>query len=135
MKTALLSAAAALVLTCTYSATGFAQHDDDDAYRAPYGDGYRMHYRGDRDERSDDRLDNGHMDRDRGRDMGSMMRRGGGARFQFSRGDAQIDIRCPQSESLQNCVQAAIQLIDKVHSLTPGPSESRQAPTPSPESR
>jgi hypothetical protein len=71
--------------------------------------------------------------RDRWRDMGSMTRREGGARFQFSRGDAHIDIICPQNETLQNCVQAASQLIDKVHSLTPGPSESRQGPTPSPD--
>jgi hypothetical protein len=46
MRTALLSAAAALVLTSTYSFSGFAQHDDD-AYRAPDGGGYRMHYWGD----------------------------------------------------------------------------------------
>ena len=132
MKTALLSAAAALVLTSTYSVSSFAQQDDD-AYRAPDGDGYRMHYRRDNDERSEDRQDYGHMDRgrDRWRDMGPMMRRGGGARFQFSRGDAHIDIRCPQNESLQNCVQAASQLIDKVHSLTPGPSEGTPGPTPS----
>jgi hypothetical protein len=57
MRTALLSVAAALVLTCTYSVSSFAQHDDDDAYRAPGGDGSRMHYRGDRDERSEDGQD------------------------------------------------------------------------------
>ncbi len=134
MRTALLSAVAALVLTSTYSVSSFAQHDDD-TYRAPDGgDGYRMHYRGDRDERSEDRQDNGHMDhgRDRWRDMGPMMRRGG-ARFQFSRGDARIDIRCPQNETLQSCVQAASQLIDKVHSLTLGPSEGVQGPKPSPD--
>lgn len=87
MRTALLSAVAALVLTSTYSVSSFAQHDDEDAYRAPDGDGYRMHYRGDHDERSEDRQDNGHMDRgrDRWRDVGSMMRRETGARFQFSR--------------------------------------------------
>jgi hypothetical protein len=134
MRTALLSAIAALVLTCTYSASSFAQHDDD-TYRTPDGDGYRMHYRGDHDERSEERQDIGRIDRgrDRWRDMGSMMSRGGGARFQFSRGDAHIDIRCPQNESLQNCVRAASQLIDKVHSLAPGPSEGRQVPTPSPD--
>jgi hypothetical protein len=100
----------ALVLTSTYSVSSFAQHDDD-TYLAPPdgGDRYRMHYRGENDEQSEDRQDNGHMDRgrDRWRDMGPMMRRGSGARFQFSRGDAHIDIRCPQNESLQNCVQAA----------------------------
>ena len=120
------------MLTSTYSVSSFAQHDDD-TYRAPDGgDGDRMHYRGENDERSEDRQDNGHTDRgrDQWRDTGSMMRRGGGA-FQFSRSDAHIDIRCPQNESLQNCVQAANQLIDKVHSLTPDPSKGRQGPTPS----
>jgi hypothetical protein len=136
MRTALLSAVAALVLTSTYSVSSFAQHDDD-TYRAPDGgDGYRMHYTGENDEQAEERQDIGRMDRrrDRWRDMGSMMRRGGGARFQFSRGDAHIDIRCPQNESLQNCVQAASQLIDKVHSLTLGPSEGKQGPTPSSDS-
>jgi hypothetical protein len=100
MRTALLGVVAALVLTSTYSAPSFAQHDDDN-YRTPDGDGYRMHYTGDHDERSEERQDVGRMDRgrDRWRDMGSMMSRGGGARFQFSRGDAHIDIRCPQNES------------------------------------
>jgi hypothetical protein len=65
--------------------------------------------------------------------IGSIMRREGDARFQFSRGDAHIDIRCPQNESLQNCVQAAIQLIDMVHGLVPGPSECKQGPAPSPD--
>ena len=119
MRTALFSAVAALVLTSIYSGSSFAQHDDD-TYRPP----------------AEERQDIGRMDRgrDRWRDMGSMMSRGGGARFQFSRGDAHIDIRCLQNESLQNCVQAASQLIDKVHSLTPDPSEGRQGPTPSPDS-
>ena len=35
MRTALLSAVAALVLTSTYSVSSFAQHDDEDTYRAP----------------------------------------------------------------------------------------------------
>ena len=137
MRTALLSAVAALVLTSTYSVSSFAQHDDD-TYRAPDGgDGYRMHYRGENDDRSEDRQDNGNMDRgrDRWRDTGSMARMRSGARFQFSRGDAHIDIRCPQNESLQNCVLAASQLIDKVQSLTPGPPAGREVPTPSPGSR
>jgi hypothetical protein len=74
MRTALLSAVAALVLISTYSVSGFAQHDDD-TYRAPDGgDGHRMHYRGENDDRSEDRQDNGNMDRgrDRWRDMGSI---------------------------------------------------------------
>ena len=125
MRTALLSAVAALVLTSTCSVPSFGQqyHDDDNrpllrrgASHAPEGRQRRT---------IGGRQSDGHMDRgrDRWRDMGSMMRRGGGARFQFSRGDARIDIRCPQNEALQDCVQAASQLIDKVHSLEPGSAQ------------
>ncbi len=56
-----------------------------------------------------------------------MMFRRGGARFQFSKGDAHIDIRCPQNETLQNCVDAASLLIDKVHSFEPGTAEQSTA--------
>ena len=55
------------------------------------------------------------------------MFRRGGARFQFSKGDAHIDIRCPQNETLQNCVDAASRLIDKVHSLEPTSAEQGTA--------
>lgn len=136
MKTTLLTAAV-LVLTSIGSVSSFAQDDDEDAYRSSYRYGYRSHYRGDYDERSEDRQDNEPRDRerDRWRDTDSMVSMRSGARFRFSRGDAHIDIRCPQNESLQNCVQAASQLIDKVQSLTPGSSEGREVPTPSPGSR
>ena len=119
MKTTLLTATLALVLISISSISSFAKDDDEDAYRSSHRDGYRSHYRGDYDERSEDRQENENMDRgrDRWRDTGSMARMRSGARFQFSRGDAHIDIRCPQNESLQNCVLAASQLIDKVQSL------------------
>jgi hypothetical protein len=134
MKTTFVTTAVALLLISISSVSSFAQDDDEDAYRSSHRDGYRSHYRGDYDERSEDRRDDGDMDRgrDRWRNTGSMVGIGSGARFQFSRGDAHIDIRCPQNESLQNCVQAASQLIDKVQSLTPSPSEGREVPTPSP---
>jgi uncharacterized heparinase superfamily protein len=137
MKTTLLTATLALVLISISSISSFAKDDDEDAYRSSHRDGYRSHYRGDYDERSEDRQENENMDRgrDRWRDTGSMARMRSGARFQFSRGDAHIDIRCPQNESLQNCVLAASQLIDKVQSLTPGPPAGREVPTPSPGSR
>jgi hypothetical protein len=45
MRTTMLGVAAALVLTSTCSVSSFAQHDDEDAYRAPDRDGNRMHYR------------------------------------------------------------------------------------------
>ena len=137
MKTALITTAAALLLTSVWSASSFAQHYDDEDHGG-------HHYRGDYDRQSgrydEEDRDRG-WERDRSRDMGSMMRQRphmglmgrammfsrGGARFQFSKGDAHIDIRCPQNETLQNCVDAASRLIDKVHSLEPGSSDQGAA--------
>jgi len=65
-------------------------------------------------------------DRDLGdRRMGRMwhhrmmmgMMRPQGARFSFSSGDARMNVLCPSNESLQDCVQAAGQLLDKVSRL------------------
>ena len=140
MKTALITTAAALLLASVWSASSFAQHYDDEDHGGSYG----HHYKGDYDRQSgrhdEEDRDQG-RERDRSRDMGSMMSerphmglmsrammfRRGGARFQFSKGDAHIDIRCPQNETLQNCVDAASRLIDKVHSLEPGSSEQGAA--------
>jgi hypothetical protein len=137
MKTTLLTAATALVFITISSICSFAQNDGEEAYRSSQRDAYRSHYRGDYDERSDDRQENEHMDRvrDRWRDTGSMAGMRSGARFKFSRGDAYIDIRCPQNETVQNCFQAASQLIDKVQSLTPSQPAGREVPTPSPDKR
>jgi hypothetical protein len=141
MKTALITTAAALLLASVCSASSFAQHYDDENHGGSYG----HHYRGDYDQQSgrhveedrdqsrerDRSRDMGSMMNDRSRDMGlmnrAMMFRRGGARFQFSKGDAHIDIRCPQNETLQNCVDAASRLIDKVHSLEPGSAEPSTA--------
>jgi hypothetical protein len=134
MKTALITTAAALLLVSVWSASSFAQHYDDEDHGGSYG----HHYRGDYDQQSgrhDEEDRDQSQDRDRSRDRGSMLNdrsrdmslmrrmimfRRGGARFQFSKGDAHIDIRCPQNETLQDCVDAASRLIDKVHSLEPG---------------
>ncbi len=142
MKTALISMAAAILLASVWSASSFAQHYDDEDHGGSYGNAYRMHYRGDYDRQSgrhDEEDRDQSRDRDQG-DMGSMMNdrsramrlmnrammfRRGGARFQFSKGDAHIDIRCPQNETLQNCVDAASRLIDKVHSLASASPEER----------
>ena len=138
MKTALITTAAAILLASVWSASSFAQNYDDEDHGG-------HHYRGDYDRQSgrhdEENRDQG-RERDRSRDMGSiisdrpqdmglmnraMMFRRGGARFQFSKGDAHIDIRCPQNETLQSCVDAASRLIDKVHSLEPGSAEQGAA--------
>ncbi len=134
MKTALISTAAAILLASVWSTSGFAQHYDDEDHGGSYG----HHYRGDYDQRfgrHDEEDRDQSRDRDQSHDMGSMMNdrsrdmsfmrrammfRRAGARFQFSKGDAHIDIRCPQNETLQDCVDGASRLIDKVHSLEPG---------------
>ncbi len=139
MKTALISMAAAILLASVWSSSSFSQRYDEEDHGGSYG----HHYRGDYDRQSG-RHDEEDKDqsRDQSRDMGSMMSdrsqrmglmnrmmmlRRGGARFEFSKGDAHIDIRCPQNEALQNCVDAASRLIDKVHSLEPGPAEQGTA--------
>ena len=40
-----------------------------------------------------------------------------GARFNFSSGDRHMRVRCPSNESMQACVQAAGQLLDKIANL------------------
>jgi hypothetical protein len=127
MKTALISAASALVLASVWSTSSFAQqYNDDDGYQTSHRD--RAHYRNDYDQPAG-RQDDEDRDQDRGRDRPAdagptyfmpMMGERAGAHFQLSRGDTHIDIRCPRNETLQNCVQAAGQLIDKVQSLTQG---------------
>jgi hypothetical protein len=124
MKTLWLSAAAAVILAGACSIPSFAQRYNDEDNGPSYGEGYRMQYRGDYGQRSEGRQSDERMDRggDRSRFMAAMMARRAGARFQFSRGDARIDIRCPPNAALQDCVEAASRLIDKVHSLERGPT-------------
>jgi hypothetical protein len=60
--------------------------------------------------------------------MGSMWRHDfaretGGAHFRLRRGQALIDVKCPENDSLQSCVNAITQLLDKVRTM-PGPSNS-----------
>lgn len=57
----------------------------------------------------------------------------GGARFRFQRGDARIDIRCGDNESMSQCVEGASRLIDKVMSMRPaGGDASLPSPAPRP---
>jgi len=42
---------------------------------------------------------------------------GNAAHFVFQRGPARIDITCPQFFALRDCIQAATELLDKIHRL------------------
>ncbi len=72
MKTALITAAAAILLASVWSASSFAQRYDDEDQEGSYG----HHYRGDYDRQSgrhdEEDRDQG-RDRDQSRDTGSMM--------------------------------------------------------------
>jgi hypothetical protein len=47
----------------------------------------------------------------------------GGAHFRLRRGQALLDVKCPENDSLQSCVNAISQLLDKVRTM-PGPGSS-----------
>lgn len=46
------------------------------------------------------------------------------ARFVFERGGARMEITCPQAFALQDCVQAATELLDKLESLHHHPNNA-----------
>jgi hypothetical protein len=108
------------------------QNDDEQSGRS--GQGRNWSNRDDwRDRNSSDSRDWGRMHRWSMRDdmqgrMGRMMRMHermanadeGAAHFRFRRGQAAVDIQCPQGESLQACVNAAGQLLDKIANLRDG---------------
>ena len=48
---------------------------------------------------------------------------GHGAYLRFKRGDAEVDIRCPEDESMRDCLSAAATLLDKLDSLSRQPSQ------------
>ncbi len=64
-------------------------------------------------------------------EMGQMWRQRfaheGGAHFRLRRGQAFLDVKCPENDSLQSCVNAISQLLDKVRTM-PGPSNNSSHP-------
>ncbi|MGH6672004.1 MAG: hypothetical protein ACRECV_08525 [Xanthobacteraceae bacterium] len=52
------------------------------------------------------------------------------AHFVFQRGRARIDITCPQAFALNDCIQAAAELLDKIHSLRAGEQHRGAAVSP-----
>lgn len=134
MKTGILTAAVLAI-------TGFSVQpiwaqpyspEERGGYQPPYARDYE---RGSLDrERHMQMMDHwgGGMDRSEEGRGGMPGRSGGGAHFRFSQGDARIDIRCPQNKSLQNCVQAAGQLLDKIHPISTAPTPGSSAPSTMP---
>ena len=105
------------------------QFQNDDESRTS-GQGNNWSDRDDwRDRNSSDNRDGGRMHRwsmhgDMQGRMGRMMRMhermanaNEAAHFRFRRGQAAIDVKCPEGESLQACVNAAGQLLDKIANL------------------
>jgi hypothetical protein len=127
MKTILLRAAAVIALTTIAPGIGLAQQNGEDGYRPSQNDGYGANDRGGYGRQSQGRQNNPYLDRDTNAMMGGRR----GARFRFRRGDSLIDIRCPQNEPLQDCVEAASRLMEKVRSLTPNTgNKPSAAPAP-----
>jgi hypothetical protein len=146
MKLTPLLAATALIFSVS-AYPSFAQSD------SPYGDtagsqaqsdsGMRGMSRMHDDEDTVGDRDSGQRGHRHHRDMGGgdhmgmmgMMMRPRGAHFRFRRGDARIDIQCPARESLQSCVEAATELIDRVsrlgpHTSTPGATNGSRGESP-----
>ncbi|MCJ2011749.1 hypothetical protein [Methylobacterium sp. J-076] len=42
-----------------------------------------------------------------------------GAHFQFERGDARIDVKCADDESMKACADITLQLLDKLSAMKP----------------
>jgi hypothetical protein len=107
------------------------QFQNDDEQSSTSGQGNNWSERDDwrdrnaRGDRDSERMPRGSMRGDmQGRmdgRMGQMMRmhdaNDGAAHFRIRRGQAAIDVQCPKAESLQACVNAAGQLLDKIATL------------------
>lgn len=118
-----------LVIAASLAAStlpSFAQAPQDNPPNNPGGPGPGMNQppagNRDHDQRwRPDRGWGGHRFRHEAREEWLM--HAGGAHFRMRRGNAVIDIQCPRDESVDNCVNAAGRLIDKVASMhRPGSS-------------
>ncbi len=64
--------------------------------------------------------------------MGSMTATSDVARFRFRQGDSGMDVRCPSTETLQDCVRAASQLLARFSRMRSGAPRSEEQATGSP---
>jgi hypothetical protein len=146
---ALASALASMALAQPSFAQQTGNQDDQNQYgRMQYGPGMQDRYHGSQN-RSDDTYGQGEWrqnqnwrnaenegwrrDREGMRGhmgmmgmMGRMHERFGdrGASFSFGNGNARMSVHCPSNESVETCVRAATQLLDKIGSLKSGTSGS-----------
>jgi hypothetical protein len=105
------------------STTSGMNRDDDDramgSHPGGWGDNDNDHMRGDGNWHH-------HWGSGEHRHMGGMwrhrmmLRAMGGARFHFSRGNGNIDVRCSVQEDMQACVRAAGELLDKIAAMHRG---------------
>ena len=136
MKTGTITVAATLtIIGFSTQLTSAQPYDAGDrgGYQGSHGQDYE-HGPSSREERMRMMMDRWRAGGMGGHEMaeeGMSGRSGGAARFRFRRGDASMDIRCPQNETLRDCVQAVSQLLDKMNSFRPS-SSSQGAGTTSP---
>ena len=65
-------------------------------------------------------------------DEGSMSRFGGGARFMLRSGDVRLAVQCGRGETMKDCVEATILLMDKARSQSRGSSAGSETAPSSP---
>jgi hypothetical protein len=146
---AALAAPAAHAQSSGDRGSGWMEMDDQDSGRWGRGDAGRVD-EGDRDEQSW----RGHRHRwagagrdeqdDGGRggkaEDGPTSRFGGGARFMLRAGDVRLAVQCGRGETMKDCVEATILLMDKARAQArpgaagpDGPSSSPNPPATSPQ--
>jgi Ni/Co efflux regulator RcnB len=144
MKIAILAFASATAIACASPALAQQNmnRDQSNQTESQYGSGMHRQFQNDDESRTSGQGNNW-SDRDDWRDrnwsdnrdwgrmhrwvqgrMGPMWRMhermanaNEAAHFRFRRGQAAIDVKCPEGESLQTCVNAAGQLLDKIANL------------------
>ncbi len=142
------AAAFTVLLATTFAHPSFAQRNQDQydqsSEQHDYGpsmQGQDRNWRQDRSWRGNDESSDSNWHRhamERMWEHRGFMRQNEAARFHLRRGDSVIDIRCPVNETLQVCVNAASQLLDKVGRIpnvtspTVASSPGQAAPTPPP---
>lgn len=124
MRKALWMACALALSASSAQAQGRDRDRDDD-------DGWKRDHREYRDERGrdrDDDDDDGWREERRGRFGG----RGGGARFFVRSGETRLGIVCDPGESMRNCVDAALTLLDRAKQAGSAAPSATGGSSPSP---
>jgi hypothetical protein len=140
-----IAAAFTILLATTFAHPSFAQRNQDqydyDQSSDQHEYGPSMHgqdrnWRQDRSWRGNDESSSGsNWHRHAMERMWEHHMQNEAARFRLRRGDSLIDVRCPVNETLQVCVNAASQLLDKVGripNVTSPTGASRPSLTPTP---